>query len=208
MLEQKITFDKFIRWTIIVVAILAAIYIIDYLQKQRAVRFVSDSCRASVAPIAYAYPTAMGGAGMGLCIGYESSLRYWFTKTGSEALPERMPPGAIKQAEASSALVKEGTLPFGPERDRPLHLVVADAAAVSVLCSAMNWHLYLVVRSVAQGNPWAVGRGVAGLELTLTPGLGLVAAGLLGICAIVLALVGRHDTKECSKESNERGPLE
>ena len=31
MLEQKITFDKFIRWTIIVVAILAAIYIIDYL---------------------------------------------------------------------------------------------------------------------------------------------------------------------------------
>ena len=35
---------------------------------------------------------------MGLCIGYESSLRYWFTKTGGEALPERMPPGAIKQA--------------------------------------------------------------------------------------------------------------
>lgn len=71
-------------------------------------------------------------------------------------------------------------------------LVVADAAVVSVLCSAMSWQLYLVVRSVARGNPWAVGRGVAGLELTLTPGLGLVLAALLGVCAIALALVGRR----------------
>ena len=71
-------------------------------------------------------------------------------------------------------------------------LVVADATVVSVLCSAMSWQLYLVVRSVARGNPWAVGRGVAGLELTLTPGLGLVVAALLGVCAIALALVGRR----------------
>lgn len=71
-------------------------------------------------------------------------------------------------------------------------LVVADAAVVSVLCSAMSWQLYLVVRSVARGNPWAVGRGAAGLELTLTPGLGLVVAALLGVCAIALALVGRR----------------
>lgn len=71
-------------------------------------------------------------------------------------------------------------------------LVVADAAVVSVLCSAMSWQLYLAVRSVARGNPWAVGRGVAGLELTLTPGLGLVVAALLGVCAIALALVGRR----------------
>ena len=71
-------------------------------------------------------------------------------------------------------------------------LVVADAAVVSVLCSVMSWQLYLIVRSVARGNPWAVGRGVAGLELTLTPGLGLVVAALLGVCAIALALVGRR----------------
>lgn len=71
-------------------------------------------------------------------------------------------------------------------------LVVANAAVVSVLCSAMSWQLYLVVRSVARGNPWAVGREVAGLELTLTPGLGLVVAALLGVCAIALALVGRR----------------
>ena len=25
---------------------------------------------------------------MGLCIGYESALRYWLTKTGDEAMPE------------------------------------------------------------------------------------------------------------------------
>lgn len=71
-------------------------------------------------------------------------------------------------------------------------LVVTDAAVVTALCSAMSWQLYLVVRSVARGNPWAVGRGVAGLELTLTPGLGLVVAALLGVCAIALALVGRR----------------
>lgn len=71
-------------------------------------------------------------------------------------------------------------------------LIVVDAAAVSVLCVAMNWQLSLVVRSVAQGNPWAVGRGIAGLKLTLTPGIGLVVAALLGICAIVFALIGRH----------------
>ena len=84
----------------------------------------------------------------------------------------------------------------GARRDwRPVTagaLIVVDAAAVSVLCAAMNWQLSLVVRSVARGNPWAVGRGIAGLELTLTPGVGLVAAALLGICAIAIALVGRH----------------
>lgn len=65
---------------------------------------------------------------MGLCIGYESSLRYWLTKTGDEALPEAAATGAFRQAEATSALVKEGTLPFGPEPGRPLHLVVCDPA--------------------------------------------------------------------------------
>ena len=65
---------------------------------------------------------------MGLCIGHESALRYWLTKTGDEALPEVVAAGALTQAEAASALVKEGTLPFGPERGRPLHLVVTDPA--------------------------------------------------------------------------------
>ena len=65
---------------------------------------------------------------MGLCIGYESSLRYWLTKTGDEALPEAATAGAFRQAEATSSLVKEGTLPFGPEPGRPLHLVVCDPA--------------------------------------------------------------------------------
>lgn len=71
-------------------------------------------------------------------------------------------------------------------------LVVADVVAVLVLCSIMNWQLYLVVRSVAQGNPWAVGRGIAGLQLTLTPGLGLAIGGFLGGYAIVLALIARR----------------
>lgn len=65
---------------------------------------------------------------MGLCLGYESSLRYWLTKTEGEAIPEVATAGAFRQAEATSALVKEGTLPFGPEPDRPLHLVVGDPA--------------------------------------------------------------------------------
>lgn len=65
---------------------------------------------------------------MGLCIGYESALRYWLTKTGDEAMPEYAQEGAFRQVEASSALVKEGILPLGPEPSRPLHLVVRDPA--------------------------------------------------------------------------------
>ena len=65
---------------------------------------------------------------MGLCIGYDSALRYWLTKTTNEALPEPATTGTFKQAEATAALVKEGALPFGPEPGRPLHLVVSDPA--------------------------------------------------------------------------------
>ena len=71
-------------------------------------------------------------------------------------------------------------------------LVAADVIAVLILCSVMNWQLYLVVRSVAQGNPWAVGRGVAGLELTLTPGLGLAVGGFSGGYALAQALLARR----------------
>ena len=74
-------------------------------------------------------------------------------------------------------------------------LAAADALIVAVLCSTMSWRLYLVVRSVAQGNPWAVGRGVAGLDTTLSPGLGLTIAGVLGIAAIVLALLAHRGAR-------------
>ncbi|OUN88849.1 hypothetical protein [[Collinsella] massiliensis] len=70
-------------------------------------------------------------------------------------------------------------------------LAAADALIVTILCSTVSWQLFLIVRSVAQGNPWAVGRGVAGLDTTLSPGLGLIAAAILGLAAIVLALVAR-----------------
>ena len=63
---------------------------------------------------------------MGLSVGFDSSLRYWLTKTADEALPEPATTGAFRQAEATAALVKEGALPFGPEPGRPLHLVVSD----------------------------------------------------------------------------------
>ena len=65
---------------------------------------------------------------MGLCLGYESALRYWLTKTGGEAVPEVASVGAFGQVEASSALAKEGTLPFEAETERPLHLVVSEHA--------------------------------------------------------------------------------
>ena len=70
-------------------------------------------------------------------------------------------------------------------------LPAADALVVTLLCSTVSWQLFLIVRSVARGNPWAVGRGVAGLDTTLSPGLGLVVAAILGLAAIVLALVAR-----------------
>ena len=71
-------------------------------------------------------------------------------------------------------------------------LVAADVIAVLILCSVMNWQLYLMVRSIAQGNPWAVGRGVAGLEFTLTPGLGLAIGGFSGGYAFAQALLARR----------------
>lgn len=73
---------------------------------------------------------------MGLCLGYGSALRYWLTKRGDEALPEAATAGAFRQAEATSALVKEGALPFAPERGRPLHLVVCNQALKHVVKDA------------------------------------------------------------------------
>lgn len=71
-------------------------------------------------------------------------------------------------------------------------LVITDALAVCALCASMSWQLYLTVRSVAQGNPWAVGRGVAGLDTTLTPSLGLLVAAVLGAVAIGLSLYDKR----------------
>ncbi len=56
----------------------------------------------------------------------------------------------------------------------------------------MSWLLYLTVRSVAQGNPWAIERGVAGLDITVMPSLGLLVAAVLGAVAIGLSLYGKH----------------
>lgn len=63
---------------------------------------------------------------MGLCIGHESALRYWLTKTAAEEVPEAARAGAFRHAEATAALLREGSLPFAAERGRPLHLVVGD----------------------------------------------------------------------------------
>lgn len=74
-------------------------------------------------------------------------------------------------------------------------LVIADALAITALCASMSWRLYLTVRSVAQGNPWAVGRGVAGLDTTAMPSLGLLVAAVLGAGAIGLSLCGKHEQR-------------
>lgn len=63
---------------------------------------------------------------MGLCIGYESALRYWLTKRGDEALPEAADSGIFAYAEASARRVRSELLPVEPERGRPLHLVVPE----------------------------------------------------------------------------------
>lgn len=66
---------------------------------------------------------------------------------------------------------------------------------MTALCASMSWRLYLTVRSVAQGNPWAVGRGVAGLDTTAMPSLGLLVAAVLGAGAIGLSLCGKHEQR-------------
>lgn len=71
-------------------------------------------------------------------------------------------------------------------------LVMADAGSIMLLCSVISWQLFLIVRSTARGNPWAVGRGIAGLDPTLSPSLGLIAAAIAGIVTIILALAARR----------------
>ena len=63
---------------------------------------------------------------MGLCLGHESALRYWLTKTGDEAMPGHAPLGSFSRAEARLKTVRAERLPVEPERGRPLHLVVPD----------------------------------------------------------------------------------
>ncbi len=63
---------------------------------------------------------------MGLCVGYESALRYWLTKRGDEALPEGADNRLFAHAEASTRLVRSEHLPVEPEQNRPLHLVVPE----------------------------------------------------------------------------------
>lgn len=63
---------------------------------------------------------------MGLCIGHESALRYWLTKTGDEAIPEHAPSSSFARAEARLRTVLSEHLPIEPEKGRPLHLVVSN----------------------------------------------------------------------------------
>ncbi|MBM6774353.1 hypothetical protein [Olsenella profusa] len=66
-------------------------------------------------------------------------------------------------------------------------LSALDVGAVWYACSVANVELYLALRSVAEGNPWAVGRGVAGLPAELAPNLGMQTALVLAVLAIALA---------------------
>ena len=63
---------------------------------------------------------------MGLCLGYESALRYWLTKTGDEVVPEVTDSGALTRASAGLREARAEHLPYGPDEQRPLHLLVPD----------------------------------------------------------------------------------
>ena len=67
-------------------------------------------------------------------------------------------------------------------------LAGADIIVVWAACAYANGQLYLALHSLAQGNPWAVGRGVAGLPAELAPTLGMMAALVLAVVAAVLAV--------------------
>ena len=63
---------------------------------------------------------------MGLCLGHESALRYWLTKTGDEVMPGYAPLSSFARAEARLKTVLSERLPVEPEKGRPLHLVVSN----------------------------------------------------------------------------------
>lgn len=66
------------------------------------------------------------GGLMGLCLGHESALRYWLTKTGDEVMPEHAPSSSFARAEARLKIALSEHLPIEPEKGRPLHLVVSN----------------------------------------------------------------------------------
>lgn len=63
---------------------------------------------------------------MGLCLGYETALRYWLTKRGDEALPDGADSGVFAHTTAGRKRVLAERLPVTPEQGKPLHLVVPD----------------------------------------------------------------------------------
>lgn len=65
---------------------------------------------------------------MGLCLGYESALRYWLTKQEGEAIPDVADTGLFAYAEANARLVRQEGLPVSPEVGRPLQLVIPHVA--------------------------------------------------------------------------------
>lgn len=65
---------------------------------------------------------------------------------------------------------------------------IGDVAAAWGACAYANQQLYLGLHSLAQGNPWAVGEGVAGLPAEFAPTMGMFAALALAAIAFILAI--------------------
>lgn len=134
-------------------------------------------------------------------LGYESALRYWLTKRAGEWLPDATPERTLSRAEGSARRARAAWLPFGPERGRPLHLMVANQSerhAASDIVAHL-WSKPLPARSLCllEGDA-----RVASPELTFVqmaanlPFVALVEAGLY--------LCGSFAVKESGRGYAER----
>jgi hypothetical protein len=76
-------------------------------------------------------------------------------------------------------------------------LVVADVSVVWAVCVYASQQLYLALESLAEGNPWAVGRGVAGLSSDISLSASMIVAVILAIASLVgtiICLIHEHRT--------------
>lgn len=67
---------------------------------------------------------------MSLFLSHDSSLRYWLTKTGDEAVPDVAPVCDLERASASSRELGTSFLPVDYSAENPVHVLVSDPACL------------------------------------------------------------------------------
>lgn len=75
---------------------------------------------------------------MGVCLGFDTALRYWLTKRAGEEAPCPAESGSFGAVESGSRVVRAAGLPLEGTPQRPLHLVVPNDSLKRSCVSAVT----------------------------------------------------------------------